>query len=66
MDFGSAVTESINNSGLENIKVKTFGYNNCFVEHGTVEQLEEKYKLNKELIVKEILIEQQKNIIKNK
>lgn len=55
MDFGSAVVETINNSALENIKVKTFGYDDGFIEHGNVEQLEEKYKLNQELIVKEIL-----------
>lgn len=55
MDFGSAVIELINNSKLENIKVKTFGYNECFVEQGSTEQLEEKYKIDKENIVKEIL-----------
>lgn len=55
MDFGSAVVELVNNSELENIKVKTFGYDDCFVEHGSVEELEEKYKLKTENIVKEIL-----------
>ena len=45
MDFGSAVVETINNSALENIKVKTFGYDDCFVEHGNVKELEEKNKL---------------------
>lgn len=47
--------ELVNNSELENIKVKTFGYDDCFVEHGSIEKLEEKYKLKKENIVKEIL-----------
>lgn len=56
MDFGSAVLEAINNSEMENIKIKTFGYDDCFVEHGSVEELEEKYKLNKESILKEILL----------
>lgn len=57
MDFGSTVIESINNSKLENIKVKTFGYDDCFVEHGSVEQLEEKNKLKEEEIVKEIMLD---------
>lgn len=52
MDFGSAVIEVINNSNLENIKVKTFGYADCFVEHGRVEQLEEKHKINSDNILK--------------
>lgn len=56
MDFGSAALEAINNSEMENIKIKTFGYDDCFVEHGSVEELEEKYKLNKESILKEILL----------
>ena len=46
MDSGSAVIEAINNSDLENIKVKSFGYDDWFVEHGQVEELEEKYEIN--------------------
>lgn len=57
MDFGSSVVEVINNSELENIKVKTFGYDDCFVEHGRVEELEGKYRLNKEIIIKQILLD---------
>lgn len=45
MDFGSAVVETINNSELENIKVKIFGYEDSFIEHGSVKELEEKNKL---------------------
>lgn len=54
MDFGTAVIEAINNSHLENIKVKTFGYNDCFVEHGKVEELEEKYGIDSNNIHKSI------------
>lgn len=46
--------EAINDSKLENIKVKRFGYNNCFVKHGSVEQLEKKYGLESENIFKNI------------
>lgn len=46
MDFGSTVIEAINSSNLNDIKVKTFGYNDCFVEHGKIEELETKYGLD--------------------
>ena len=55
MDFGSAVIEAINNSELKDVKVKMFGYDNCFVEQGNIQELEEKHKLKKENIIKEIL-----------
>ncbi len=51
MDFGSAVIEAMNNSDLENIKVKTFGYDDCFVVHGQVEELEELNGLNVKNII---------------
>lgn len=54
MDFGSAVIEAINNSDLENIKVKSFGYGDCFVEHGPVKELERKYKLDSSSICQNI------------
>ena len=44
--------EAINDSKLENIKVKRLGYSNCFVKHGSVEQLEKEYGLDIESIVK--------------
>lgn len=37
---------------LENIKWKSFGWNNNFVEHGKVEELEKLYGLDVETIVK--------------
>ena len=55
MDFGSSVIEAINDSKLENIKVKRFGYNNCFVKHGSVEELEKMYKIDVENIYNIIL-----------
>lgn len=47
--------EAINDSKLENIKVKRFGYSNCFVKQGSVEELERKYGLNEELIYNNLL-----------
>ena len=55
MDFGSKVIEVINEAGLKDIDVKTFGYNDCFVEHGKSEELEKKYKLDAESIVNKIM-----------
>ncbi len=56
MDFGSSVIEAINDSKLENIKVKRFGYNNCFVKHGSVEQLEKEYEIDADSVLKNIEI----------
>jgi len=53
--LGSAVLEIINKNKLENIKVQTYGYNDIFVEHGKVEELEEKYGLTAEKISKNAL-----------
>ena len=42
MDFGTSVIEAINDSELKDIKAKRFGYNDCFVKHGSVEEVESK------------------------
>lgn len=57
MDFGTCVLEAINDSKLENIKVKRFGYNDCFVKHGSVEELEKEYELDVESICDKIMNE---------
>ena len=49
--LGSEVLELVNKNKLENIQIKSFGYDNIFVEHGKVEELEEKYGLSAEKIV---------------
>ena len=48
--LASAVIEAVNESKIDNIKIKTFGYNDIFVEHGTVEELENKYNLSSKKI----------------
>lgn len=60
--LGSAVIELLNKSKLKNIKVKTFGYNDCFVEHGKTEELEERYKQDAVSIAKEILKNYKKSL----
>lgn len=57
MAFGTCVLEAINDSKLENIKVKRFGYNDCFVKHGSVEELEKEYGLDVEKICDKIINE---------
>ena len=52
--LGTSVIELINKSKIENVKVKTYGYDDIFVEHGKVEELEEKYGLTAEKIAKDI------------
>ena len=50
--LGTAVIELINSSDIKDIKVKTFGYNDCFVKHGSVEEIEELNGLKAEKIIK--------------
>ena len=52
--LGSSVEEAVNKSELKNIKIKTFGYDDTFVEHGTVEQIENEYNLTTEKISKKL------------
>jgi len=44
--LGTAVIEAVNNSNLQNINVKTFGYDDIFVKHGSVEEIEKQNKLD--------------------
>lgn len=48
--LGSAVVESVNKSDIQDVKIKSFGYDDTFVEHGTVKELEDKYDLSAEKI----------------
>lgn len=46
--LGSAVVEAVNKSDIQDVKIKNFGYDDTFVEHGTVKELEDKYGLSAE------------------
>lgn len=48
--LGSAVVEAVNKSDIQDDKIKSFGYDDTFVEHGTVKELEDKYGLSAEKI----------------
>ena len=41
--LGSTVIEIINKNNLEDVKIKTYGYPDEFIKHGTVEELEKIY-----------------------
>ncbi len=48
--LGSTVVEAVNKSDIQDVKIKSFGYDDTFVEHGTVKELEDKYGLSAEKI----------------
>ena len=50
--LGTAVIEAVNNSNIKDFKIKTFGYNDCFVKHGSTLEIEEMHELNAKKIVK--------------
>lgn len=52
--LGASVGEAVIKSRLEDIKIMKFGYDDTFVEHGTVEELEDKYNLTAEKISKKL------------
>lgn len=52
--LGSSVIELVNKSNLQNIKVETFGYDDCFVPHGGTEELEKIYKQDVESIAEQL------------
>ena len=53
--LGSTVIETINESNLENIKIKTFGYDDSFIKHGSIEEIEKENKLDKDGIAKKTI-----------
>lgn len=52
--LGSAILELINKNNIEDVKVQIFGYDDTFVEHGSVDELEEKYGLSAQRIADKI------------
>ena len=52
--LGSSVIELTNQYNIKNVQIKTYGYDDIFVEHGKVEEIENKYNLNAEKISKNV------------
>ena len=59
--LGTEVKEIIVEKNIKDVIIKSFGYPDVFVEHGSVQELEEKYKLDEKSILDYI-----KNILKSK
>lgn len=49
--FGSAVLESLSDSGLRGYNLKRLGFPDCFIEHGSQDILRAKYGINAKAIV---------------
>lgn len=47
--------EAVNNSDLKDVKVKSFGYDDCFVKHGSIKEIEKKCGLDADSVVENIL-----------
>ena len=62
--LGTAVKELIVDEKLENINLKTYAYPDKFIEHGSVDELEKRYKLDEETIVKDFLNHYKQDISK--
>ena len=52
--LSSSIKELIVNNNLNNIKIKSYAYPDKFIEHGTVDELEKKYKLDIQSIINDI------------
>ena len=48
--FGSSVLELINSEGMKDIRVKNYGFPDKFIEHGTIDEIFKRYKLDAESI----------------
>ena len=63
--LGSEVKELIIEKGLKNIKIKSFGYPDVFIEHGLPEEIEKKYKMDEKTILNYIIKNKEKSPFKN-
>lgn len=53
--LSSSIKETIVDNKLDNINIKCFAYPDQFITHGTNKELESKYKIDNETIIKEII-----------
>ena len=49
------ILDLVNRSNLENVKIMPFGYDDCFVTHGSVNELETEKGMNADSIVEKII-----------
>lgn len=55
--LGTAIKELILDNNLTNVRIKTYSYPDKFIQHGTVDELEEIYRLDEQKILEELLKE---------
>ena len=53
--LATSIIELINNLKLKDITIQTYGYNDKFVQHGSVDELEKLYGLDAESIAKSVV-----------
>lgn len=62
--LGTSVMEMINESGIEGVHLKCYGYDDVFVKHGSVEELEKLYGLDAKSIALSVqVLQQMRNFI---
>ncbi len=66
--LATEVKSLIIEKGLQNINIKSYGYPDVFVEHGSVDELEKMYKIDEMSIYNDIKREKKtnKNLVKSK
>ena len=52
--LASSIKEMIVNNTLDNVKIKSYAYPDKFIEHGKVDELEKKYKIDTQNIIDDI------------
>ncbi|MCX7794812.1 MAG: 1-deoxy-D-xylulose-5-phosphate synthase, partial [Thermodesulfovibrionales bacterium] len=63
--FGSAVLEFLHRTGLHDVIVRSLGIPDIFVEHGTQQELRERYGLSKAGIINTALLLMEKTLIRD-
>ena len=51
------ILDLINKSKIENVKITPFGYDDCFITHGSIDELEKEMKIDTKNIVEKIMKE---------
>lgn len=52
--LATIIKEIIAEKGIKDVKLRTYGYSDTFIEHGSTKELEKKYHLNVDHIVYDI------------
>lgn len=64
--LGSAIQELIINEKISDVKFKMYGYPDEFIKHGSIQKIEEKYKLDVQSIVNDLMKDMARNYLCHK